>query len=283
MAFGVRHFDLAAAAVAAALAHTVALRPALTRIRRFTPTATLCYVYLPSVFIYRRRSLEKLANEWHGGPYPDFTGISPMAVDQPLAEPAPDRHRDPDGAVLLRGRRLPETRGRTCRATASRYATSTAPALARVAYFLLGLAILRRMLRQQFSDGVVLATLIRITWGTNLFHYAVFDGTLQPRVRRSSSSACWLWLVERWWERPTLACSLAIGAVAALSVLVAAHQRDLHPAAAALRPRPLAGRARAGLELRESMADARRCRAGGDPGPARRSSRSTNGSPASGS
>ncbi len=79
--------------------------------------------------------------------------------------------------------------------------------------------ILRRMLRRQFSDGVVLATLICLTWGTNLFHYAVFDGTFSHAYAFFLVCA-WLWLVERWWDRPTLWRSVAIGAVAALNVLV---------------------------------------------------------------
>jgi hypothetical protein len=66
---------------------------------------------------------------------------------------------------------------------------------------------------------VVLATLIGITWGTNLFHYAVFDGTFS-HVYAFFTVAVWLWLVERWWDRPALWCSLAIGIVAALNVLI---------------------------------------------------------------
>ena len=33
------------------------------------------YVYLPSAFLYRDLTLEKLAADWYRGPYPDFTGI----------------------------------------------------------------------------------------------------------------------------------------------------------------------------------------------------------------
>ena len=63
-------------------------------------------------------------------------------------------------------------------------------------YVLLGLAMLQRMLRRHFSDGVVLATLICITWGTNLFHYAVFDGTFSHAY--AFFLVCvWMWLVER--------------------------------------------------------------------------------------
>ena len=59
------------------------------------------------------------------------------------------------------------------------------------------------MLRRQFGDGVVLATLICLTWGTNLFHYAVFDGTFSHAYAFFLVCA-WMWLVEAWWERPTL-------------------------------------------------------------------------------
>ena len=52
-----------------------------------------------------------------------------------------------------------------------------------IAYLLAGLAVLRRMLRRHFSDGVVLATLVAITWGTNLFHYARVRRHVQPRLR----------------------------------------------------------------------------------------------------
>ena len=33
------------------------------------------YVYLPSWFIYKDISLDALAREWYGGPYPGFTGL----------------------------------------------------------------------------------------------------------------------------------------------------------------------------------------------------------------
>jgi len=135
--------------------------------------------------------------------------------------------------------------------------------LAAVAYLLLGLAIVRRMLRRQFSDGVVLATLVCLTWGTNLFHYAVFDGSFSHAY--AFFLVCvWMRLVERWWERPTLVCSLAVGGVAALNVLVRhtnaiyvvvlplygiVHFRDMRERAIALcdRWRPLALAALAGL------------------------------------
>jgi hypothetical protein len=107
------------------------------------------------------------------------------------------------------------------------------------------------MLREQFSDGVVLATLICVTWGTNLFHYATFDGTFSHAY--AFFVVClWLWLLERWWEEPTLRRSVALGGVAGINVLVRHSNaifllllplygivgwRDLGPRVAALRDR----------------------------------------------
>ena len=78
---------------------------------------------------------------------------------------------------------------------------------------------MRRILLEQFSPGVVLATLICLTWGTNLFHYAVFDGTFS-HAYAFFLICVWMWMVERWWERPSVPLTLAIGAVAGLNVLV---------------------------------------------------------------
>ena len=98
MALGVRHF-VAAAAVAAALAYTVALRPALPvsadSLRR------LQLLRLPAVGVHLSRRHPRQARErLVRRPLSGLHRHPPMAVDQPLAEPASDRHRDPDGAVL---------------------------------------------------------------------------------------------------------------------------------------------------------------------------------------
>ena len=42
---------------------------------------------------------------------------------------------------------------------------------------LAGLAILRALLARYFTAGVTLAALVTVTWGTNLFHYGVFDSS----------------------------------------------------------------------------------------------------------
>ena len=73
MARGVRHF-VAAAALLAAVAYT-ALYGHLDSLPQIRSDGYSYYVYLPSVFLYHDATLEPLANDWYGGPYPDFTGI----------------------------------------------------------------------------------------------------------------------------------------------------------------------------------------------------------------
>jgi hypothetical protein len=215
MARGVRHF-VAAAALLAAVAYT-ALYGHLDSPAPIHSDGYSYYVYLPSVFLYHDATLETLANDWYGGPYPDYTGIRRW--------PSTNRwlNLHPIGTAILMAPFFLVADLLTVWSNLPRDGFSLyyqhGAALAAVAYVLLGLAILRRMLRQQFSDGVVLATLICTTWGTNLFHYAVFDGTFSHAF--AFFLVCvWVWLVERWWDHPAISRSLAIGGVAALNVLV---------------------------------------------------------------
>lgn len=90
--------------------------------------------------------------------------------------------------------------------------------LAGLVYFLAGLAVLRGVLMRHFSDGVVLATLASITFGTNLFHYGVFDSTFSHAFSFFLITAL-VSLTERWWADPTWSVSLTLSVVAALVTL----------------------------------------------------------------
>jgi hypothetical protein len=201
------------------------------------------YVYLPATLIYRDGSLEALTKEWYGGTYPDFTGIRRW--------PSTGRWMNlhPIGVAILmtpffvaadllsRWSNLP-------RDGFSLYYQHAA-GLAGLAYFLAGLALLHRLLIRHFTAGIVLATLVCITFGTNLFHYGVYDGTFSHAFAFFLVCA-WLILVERWWEEPTRARSLMLGIVAALIVLTR------HTNAIFLLVLPLYGVARA-RDLRTRM------------------------------
>src|SRR5207248_1279851 len=174
------------------------------------------YVYLPATFIYGDPSLEALSRDWYGGAFPDFTAIRRF--------PSTGRWLDacPVGAALLMfpffgvGHLLSWWSNLPRDGFSFYY--QHAAGLAGVTYFLCGLAIVRSMLRQRFSEGVALATLVALTWGTNLFHYGTFDATFSHAS--SFFLICgWIALVDRWWERPAALRSAGLGALAGLIVL----------------------------------------------------------------
>ncbi len=77
------------------------------------------------------------------------------------------------------------------------------------------------MLARHFTPGVVLATLITIVWGTNFFHYGVFDGAFSHAFSFFLLCA-FADLSERWWDAPHAGRTLALGAIAGL-ILLARH------------------------------------------------------------
>ena len=211
---GVRHFIAATAFVAVAAYVAIYSQPNFEQPIRSDGYSY--YVYLPSVFLYHDVTLEALANDWYGGVYPDFTGIRRW--------PSTGRWMNlhPIGTAVLMAPFFLVSDALTWWSNLPRDGFSLyyqhGAALAGLVYFLLGLAILRRMLTPHFSDGVVLATLVCVTWGTNLFHYGVFDSAFSHAFAFFLVCA-WLWLVEAWWREPTAGRSAALGAVAALNVL----------------------------------------------------------------
>ena len=91
--------------------------------------------------------------------------------------------------------------------------------LAGLAYFVAGLEVLRRLLQRHFSNAIVLATLVATTFGTNLFHYAVFDSTFSHAFSFFLIASLLL-VTERWWEETGVGRSVALGFIGALIVLV---------------------------------------------------------------
>lgn len=175
------------------------------------------YVYLPATFIYHDPSLEALSRDWYQGRFPDFSAIRRW--------PATGRWLDacPIGVAVMM---LPFflaadalTRWSNLPRDGFSLYYQHAAGLAGLTYFAAGLALVRSMLQRRFSDGVVLATLITVTWGTNLFHYGTYDATFSHAFSFFLIAA-WIVAVERWWERSSGTRSAAIGVLAALIVLV---------------------------------------------------------------
>jgi hypothetical protein len=91
--------------------------------------------------------------------------------------------------------------------------------LSGLAYGVAGLAILQRVLARHHSDAVTLATLVLITFGTNLFHYLTFDATFSHAYGVFLVAAL-LWILERFQDAPGSRTAVWLGLVIGALFLV---------------------------------------------------------------
>ena len=94
-----------------------------------------------------------------------------------------------------------------------------AAGLAGLAWTVAGLAVLRRLLLDSFSERITAATLVAILFGTNLFHYATFDSSYSHPYSFFLFTS-FMYLTARWHREPAAATSVLLGIVAGLIVLV---------------------------------------------------------------
>lgn len=92
-------------------------------------------------------------------------------------------------------------------------------ALGAIVYAVAGLAVLRGVLLERFSDGVVALTLASVFAGTNLFYYTVVEGGM-THVYSFFLFALFARLTVDWHERPRWGPALGLGAVLGLVTLV---------------------------------------------------------------
>lgn len=83
----------------------------------------------------------------------------------------------------------------------------------------IGLLFLRKLLRLYFCDNVVAVTILTIGLGTNLFNYWSHEPTL-THAWLFTCYAVLLYLITRWYSRPKLSTSVALGALAAWIALI---------------------------------------------------------------
>lgn len=175
------------------------------------------YMYLPAWFIHHDPTLERTAAECCGGEFPAFTNI--------WRWPTTGRwvNAHPMGEALLLIPFFLVADAMTWWSTQSRDGSSLyyqlAAGVAGVFYFAAGLVFLRRILTARFSAGVVLATLISIVWGTNLYHYATYD-SIFSHVFSFFLLAALLDTWPRWLARPSYRHAVALALLVAFIVLV---------------------------------------------------------------
>ena len=86
-------------------------------------------------------------------------------------------------------------------------------------YVLLGLALVGSVLRRWFRSSTIVITLLAITFGTDLFHYATYDAVFSHGFSFFLVAAA-LRLAISVWERPRLSVTVGLGAVMGLVPLV---------------------------------------------------------------
>jgi len=175
------------------------------------------YVYLPSWFIHHDLTLEAVAADCCGGNYSGFTLITRWP------ETGHWLNVHPIGVALLvlpffvAAHLLTLWSNLTPDGFSEYY--QYAAGLAGLTYMLAGLALLRRVLLRHFRTGIVLATLVTITFGTNLFHYGTADAMFSHAFAFFTIAAL-IECAERWWQEPTARRAAALGAASGLVVLV---------------------------------------------------------------
>ncbi len=174
------------------------------------------YVYLPSWFLFHDSSLAAVARDCCGGEFPDYTAI----IRWPGTRRWVNAH--PIGVAVLQSPFFLAADGLTRWTNLSRDGFTLyyqhAAGLSGLAWTLLGLIILRRLLLRHFTDRITAATLATVLLGTNLFHYATFDSSYS-HAYSFCLFALFLSLAERWHDSSGTARSLGLGAVAGLIVL----------------------------------------------------------------
>ncbi len=170
------------------------------------------YAYLPATFIERDLTFETMKRLYFEGAFPF----------QPYPSTGIYLNKYPIGVAVmllpffLAAHAISALVGAPLTGWAPIY--QVAAGLGGLSYMVLGVALLGELLARHFSERVVVATLVCIVFGTNLYHYGTFDPTMSHAYSFFLITA--LLLATPWWyERPTIARSALLGLVAGLIVL----------------------------------------------------------------
>ncbi|HEX6333293.1 MAG TPA: hypothetical protein VFZ78_03640 [Flavisolibacter sp.] len=99
------------------------------------------------------------------------------------------------------------------------YPYQVAIGLAALLYALLGLWVLRKVLLRYFPDATTAVTLFVIVFGTNYLDYAAVNGAMTHNTV-FTVYALLLWATVRFYEKPSAARSLVVGALVGLATLI---------------------------------------------------------------
>jgi hypothetical protein len=170
------------------------------------------YVYLPSWFLYGDTTLGAVARTLPGGEYPEFTAIRRWPATNRWVNPHPM-----GTAILMTPFFLAAhavTRGLHGAPDGFSFYYQHGAGLAGLVYLLAGLAVVRKVLERHFAPPATLAALTTVTFGTNLFHYGVYDSAFS-HIYSFFLIALLVTSAESWWHAPKPGRSLGLGLISA--------------------------------------------------------------------
>src|SRR4051812_32857336 len=168
------------------------------------------YVYLPSWFIYHDTGLGAVARDCCGGEFPAYTAI----IRWPGTHRWVDAH--PIGVAVMQSPFFVVAHALTWWTNLSpdgfTFYYQHAAGLSGAIWVIAGLAVFRQLLLRHFSDRVTAATLVTLLFGTNLYHYAIYDSSYSHAYSFFLFTA-FLNLSELWHQRPTRTRTILLGVV----------------------------------------------------------------------
>lgn len=174
------------------------------------------YVYLPAWLIFHDPSLRAVSRDCCGGEFPQYTAI----IRWPRTRRWVNAH--PIGVAILQAPFFIAahllTRWTNLSPDGFSFYYQHGAGLSGLFWMVAGLAVLRLLLRRQFTESVTAAALGALLFGTNLFHYGTYDSSYS-HVYSFFLLSTFMLLTERWHRSPTRKFSLLLGIVAGLIVL----------------------------------------------------------------
>ena len=175
------------------------------------------YVYLPAWFIHRDTTLRTTARACCEGDFPGYTGMFRWPGTRRWVNP------HPIGVALMQAPFFLFAHAVTWASDLPldgfSFYYQHAAGISGLFWTIAGLLVLGNLLRRHFSDPITAATLVVITFGTNLFHYATYDSGYS-HAYSFFLFAAFLNITERWHHAPSRRLSVLAGIIAGLIVLV---------------------------------------------------------------
>jgi hypothetical protein len=172
--------------------------------------------YLPAFFIDHDLTFKTFAGRVFGGDIPDWTGIS--------LYPPTGNYLDkfPIGTALLQAPFFLIADGITVQFGLDRSGVSGPYQIANVAsgifYFLLGIRFIYTTLQAHFEKPIARLTVWLIAFGTNVFHYATYDGSFS-HIYSFALMALFVNLLLRYHAAPAASTAALIGSIFGLIII----------------------------------------------------------------